>query len=169
MVLMATDLPEPVVPAINKCGMRARSTMMDSPPIFLPRQSGSFATDSLPSLTASNSRRWTFSRCGFGNSMPMALRPGTTATRADSALIERAMSSASPMTRDDLMPGAGSSSYSVTTGPGCLDDFTADAEIAEHAFQRARVGIEIGFAERLAIRSPRRGKHGNRRQLEFVG
>src|SRR5712671_1151111 len=50
--------------------------------------------------------------------MPMALRPGTTATRADSALIDRALSSASPITRDDLMPGAGSSSYSVTTGPG---------------------------------------------------
>src|SRR6201985_2540808 len=48
----------------------------------------------------------------------MALRPGTTATRADNALIERAMSSASPITREDLMPGAGSSSYSVTTGPG---------------------------------------------------
>ena len=51
--------------------------------------------------------------------MPMALRPDTTATRADTALIERAMSSARPMTREDLMPGAGSSSYSVTTGPGC--------------------------------------------------
>src|ERR1700760_199215 len=50
--------------------------------------------------------------------MPIALRPGTTATRADSALIERAMSSERPMTRDDLMPGAGSSSYNVTTGPG---------------------------------------------------
>ncbi len=50
--------------------------------------------------------------------MPMALRPATTATRADSALIERAISSASPITREDLMPGAGSSSYSVTTGPG---------------------------------------------------
>ena len=50
--------------------------------------------------------------------MPMTLRPGTTATRADSADIERAMSSARPMTRDDLMPGAGSSSYRVTTGPG---------------------------------------------------
>src|ERR1700710_2632481 len=50
--------------------------------------------------------------------MPMALRPATTATRAESALIERAISSASPITRDDLMPGAGSSSYSVTTGPG---------------------------------------------------
>ena len=51
--------------------------------------------------------------------MPMALRPGTTATRAETADIERAMSSASPITRDDLMPGAGSNSYSVTTGPGC--------------------------------------------------
>ena len=40
---MATDLPEPVVPAISICGVRARSMMMDSPPIFLPRQSGSFA------------------------------------------------------------------------------------------------------------------------------
>ena len=50
--------------------------------------------------------------------MPMALRPETTATRAESALMERAMSSARLMTRDDLMPGAGSSSYSVTTGPG---------------------------------------------------
>ena len=42
--------------------------------------------------------------------MPIALRPGTTATRAESALIERAMSSERPITRDDLMPGAGSSS-----------------------------------------------------------
>src|SRR3984957_7640788 len=50
--------------------------------------------------------------------MPMALRPGTTATRAESALIERAISSAGPVTRHDLIPGRGSSSDSVTTGPG---------------------------------------------------
>src|ERR1700747_2706669 len=50
--------------------------------------------------------------------MPIALRPATTATRADSALMDRAMSSERPITREDLMPGAGSSSYSVTTGPG---------------------------------------------------
>ena len=50
--------------------------------------------------------------------MPMTLRPDTTATRAESALMERAMSSARLITREDLMPGAGSSSYSVTTGPG---------------------------------------------------
>src|ERR1051325_4344400 len=124
--------------------------------------------------------------------MPMALRPATTATRADSALIERAMSSASPMTRDDLIPGAGSSSYRVTTGPGfaltisprpqiahraCdvvgkpddarrfdsrrrlqlvqgnhrarirLDDLAAHTEIAEHAFQCARIGVELGLAQ----------------------
>ena len=50
--------------------------------------------------------------------MPIALRPCTTATRAAIADIERAISSARPITRDDLMPGAGSNSYNVTTGPG---------------------------------------------------
>ena len=34
-----------------------------------------------------------------------------------------------------------------------FDDFAADAEIAEHAFQRARIGIQFRLAERLAIRS----------------
>src|SRR4028118_258872 len=42
MVLMATDLPEPVVPATSRCGMRARSAMIGSPPMFLPRQSAGF-------------------------------------------------------------------------------------------------------------------------------
>ncbi len=36
--------------------------------------------------------------------------PSTTATRAETALIERAISAESAMTRDDLVPGAGSSS-----------------------------------------------------------
>ena len=46
-MLMATDLPEPVVPAISRWGMRARSTITPSPPMVLPRQSGSFAVVSL--------------------------------------------------------------------------------------------------------------------------
>ena len=50
--------------------------------------------------------------------MPITLRPGMVATRADSADMLRAMSSASWMTRLALMPLAGSSSYMVTTGPG---------------------------------------------------
>src|SRR3546814_10318968 len=36
MVLTATDLPEPVVPAISRCGMRARSTATGLPPMSLP-------------------------------------------------------------------------------------------------------------------------------------
>ena len=50
--------------------------------------------------------------------MPMTLRPGIVATRADIADMLRAISSASWMTRLALIPGAGSSSYIVTTGPG---------------------------------------------------
>ena len=57
-----------------------------------------------------SSRSNTFSRRGLGSSMPMALRPGTTAARTQAAPIERAMSSASPITRADLVPRAGSNS-----------------------------------------------------------
>ena len=115
---MATDLPDPVVPATSRCGMRARSTMTGSPPIVLPSAMASLCLVVSKSALASSSRRKTVSRRWLGNSMPMALRPWTTATRAETADIERAMSSASPMTREDLIPGAGSSSYMVTTGPG---------------------------------------------------
>ncbi len=110
MVLIATDLPEPVVPATSRCGMRARSTITGSPPIVLPSAMARRCLVFSKSWLASNSRRYTVSRRWLGSSMPMALRPWTTATRAEIADIERAMSSARPMTRDDLMPGAGSSS-----------------------------------------------------------
>ncbi len=47
------------------------------------------------------------------------LRPCTTATRAEIADIERTMLvGKADDAAEDLMPGAGSSSYSVTTGPG---------------------------------------------------
>ncbi len=107
---MATDLPEPVVPATSRCGMRARSTITGSPPMVLPSAMASLCAVSPKSLAVMISRSSTFSRFGFGSSMPMAFLPGITATRAEIALIERAMSSARPITRDDLMPGAGSSS-----------------------------------------------------------
>jgi len=42
--------------------------------------------------------------------MPIALRPLTTLTRQAATLIERAMSSASAITRADFTPGAGTSS-----------------------------------------------------------
>jgi len=36
MAFMATDLPEPVVPAISKCGIFARSATTGCPAISLP-------------------------------------------------------------------------------------------------------------------------------------
>jgi len=110
MVLIPTDLPEPVVPAISKWGMVERSATTGSPPIFLPKARASFDEVFSYSGAAKSSRKNTVSRWELGNSIPITLRPGTTATRADTALMERAISSASPITREDLMPAAGSSS-----------------------------------------------------------
>ena len=115
---MATDLPEPVVPAIRRWGILARFATIGSPPISLPKASGSRMLLSPKSRAERISRSTTFSRCAFGSSIPITVRPGTVDTRADSADMLRAMSSASPITRDAFNPGAGSSSYMVTTGPG---------------------------------------------------
>ncbi len=38
IALMHPDLPEPVVPAIRMCGMRARSAHTDAPEMSLPSQ-----------------------------------------------------------------------------------------------------------------------------------
>ena len=81
-----------------------------SPPMVLPSAMASLCLDSEKSSVAISSRRNTVSRRWFGSSMPMTLRPWTTATRAETADMERAMSSARPITRLDFVPGAGSSS-----------------------------------------------------------
>ena len=47
MAFSATDLPDPVVPAINRCGIRARSAIIGVPPMSLPRTN--------PRLTSSRS------------------------------------------------------------------------------------------------------------------
>ena len=39
--LMQPDLPEPVVPAISRCGMRARSVQTAAPEMSLPSQTES--------------------------------------------------------------------------------------------------------------------------------
>ncbi len=117
-MLIATDLPEPVVPAISRWGILARLATIGSPPISLPSASGRRMLVSPKSRLERISRSTTFSRWALGSSIPITERPGTVDTRALSADIERAISSASPITRLALRPGAGSSSYIVTTGPG---------------------------------------------------
>ena len=41
IVLMQPDLPDPVVPAISRCGMRARSVQIAFPEMSLPSQTAS--------------------------------------------------------------------------------------------------------------------------------
>ena len=113
-----TDLPDPVVPAIIRCGMRARSAKIGAPLISLPSASVSRPACFCSSSDDRISDRNTVSRLAFGTSMPITLRPGTVAMRTAVTDRLRATSSASPITRALRMPGAGSSSYSVTTGPG---------------------------------------------------
>ena len=83
-----------------------------------PSAIGRFCLPSLKLGLSRSVRRYTVSRDLFGSSIPMAFLPGTTAIRALIALMERATSSASAITREDFTPGAGSSSNRVTTGPG---------------------------------------------------
>ena len=42
IVFIQTDFPEPVVPAINKCGIEVKSPIIGDPEIFLPKAIGNF-------------------------------------------------------------------------------------------------------------------------------
>ena len=44
IVLIQTDFPDPVVPAINKCGIEAKSPIIGMPEIFLPKAIGNFVS-----------------------------------------------------------------------------------------------------------------------------
>ena len=157
-MLIDTDFPDPVVPATSRCGIRARSAITGSPPIVLPRQSPRrdlVRSKSSAKPSASNSRRYTVSRRAFGSSMPMAFLPGITATRQDPmALIERAMSSASPITRADLMPGAGSFVERNHRPRAHIDDLAANTEIVENALEKPSILFQrVGVDGRLAVSS----------------
>jgi hypothetical protein len=110
MVLIATDLPEPVVPAISRCGMRARSTMTGSPPMVLPRQSGSLAMRCRRSPRCQQLAQVDL----FALRVRQLDADGVAAGHHGDARRERAHRAGDvvgePITRDDLMPGAGSSS-----------------------------------------------------------
>ena len=45
IVLMATDLPEPVVPAISKCGIRAKFAIVGLPLMSFPNAKERFEED----------------------------------------------------------------------------------------------------------------------------
>ena len=97
--------------------MVARSATIGSPAMSLPRIIGSAPFDPANCSQATSSLKLTIWRCWLGSSIPITVRPGIEETRAEIALMLRAISSARPITRLALIPGAGSSSYMVTTGP----------------------------------------------------
>ena len=118
MELVQTDLPEPVAPAIIIWGSRAMSPMTALPAISRPTANASLLLE-LRKLSLSRiSRRETVSLWLLGTSMPIAGFPGMGASmRTPCAASDRAMSSASPVILETLMPAAGCISYRVTEGP----------------------------------------------------
>ena len=120
MALMATDLPEPVEPAMSIWGMEARSAVTMRPLMSLPmervRRERALTKVSL-SMT---SRRWMVSRSWLGTWMPTVLLPGMRSMRMLSARMARQRSSARPVTREYLTPASGLNSKVVTMGPGLI-------------------------------------------------
>ncbi|MNS92793.1 hypothetical protein D3C72_1269390 [compost metagenome] len=57
IALTATDLPEPVVPATSRCGMRARSATVERPAMSLPSARVSELADLSYSFERSSSDR----------------------------------------------------------------------------------------------------------------
>ena len=71
---MQPDFPEPVVPAIRMCGIRARSAQTDAPEMSFPSQTES----GLEPAGASSKMSPSVTRFGerFGTSTPTACLPG---------------------------------------------------------------------------------------------
>ncbi len=115
--LTMTLLPEPVAPAISRCGILARSAARACPATSRPR-----AKVSLEAARRSTSsrirRRATMLKSLFGISIPTTLLPGIGASmRIVRAARAIARSSERASIRLTLISGDGSTSYWVTTGP----------------------------------------------------
>ena len=114
---MQTDFPEPVVPAIKRCGIEARSPIIGNPEIFLPKAIGSLISFFLKSELFKISLKYTFSLDKLGSSIPIVFLPGIVEILADSELVFLAISSERLIIFETLTPAAGSNSFNVTTGP----------------------------------------------------
>ena len=106
---MQPDLPEPVVPAIRMCGIRARSAHTAVPEMSLPSQteSGLAVFGSSPKMSPSVTRFG----LRLGSSTPTACLPGIGARMRISVVASAyERSSFSPATFETFVPGASWSS-----------------------------------------------------------
>ena len=111
MALMQTDFPEPVAPAMSRCGILARSETSGRPETSLPSAIGSSALAPAQSSLSKISRRPTGVGCRFGTSTPTAALPGMGARmRTDWALMPRAIFLSRPAIFSTRTPAAGDSS-----------------------------------------------------------
>ena len=116
-MLIHTDFPDPVVPAISKWGIVDRSPTNGNPDILFPKAIGSFISFLLNLSSEIISFKKTFSLFVFGISMPIVFFPGIVATLVEIELVFLAISSAKFTILETLIPDAGSNSFKVTTGP----------------------------------------------------
>ena len=166
-MLIDTDLPEPVVPATSRCGMRARSTITGSPPMVLPRQRPMRALVCLEILRGEQLAQIDGLALGVGQldadgvlagddgdaAGDGAHRAGDVVGQADDA---RRLDAGRRLefVKGDHRAGAD------------VDDLAADAEIVEHAFQQAGVLFERGLADGGLLVDLGLGEKGDRRQNE---
>ncbi len=116
--LTMTLLPEPVAPAIRRCGIFARSAARACPATSRPRAKAIRLAIPATSGSSRIRRIATTLKSMFGISIPTTVLPGIGASmRIVRAARAIARSSASPSMRLTLIDGSGSTSYWVTTGP----------------------------------------------------
>ena len=134
IALTHTDLPEPVAPAINRCGIRVRSATTGSPDTSRPKATASGEPTLAKSLDSRMLRRLTIVLAALGTSMPTYGRPGTGASmRSEGAASASARSlfrrrmldtvtrrrSTSPL-RISRTSSPGSTPNCVTVGPSLI-------------------------------------------------
>ena len=117
-VLMKTDLPEPVEPAISRWGIFAISPTMILPPISLPTANEIFEEAFSKGSDSRSSRKRTEEAVLLGTSIPIAAFPGIGASiRISDAARLSWMSSCSDRILLTFTPISGVSSKRVTLGP----------------------------------------------------
>ena len=119
-VFNITLFPDPVEPAISRCGIVSSGDTLMRPLASFPSGIVSRDADLVNSSDSRICRRLISSRRVFGTSMPTVGFPGMRSMMIDSACSPRQRSSVSPVMRLYLMPASGLNSNVVTTGPGLI-------------------------------------------------
>ncbi len=116
--LIQTDLPEPVAPAMSRCGMRVKSQKIGCPAISRPSTAARRGANCSKSTDSIKPRKETVAVSLLGISTPIADLPGMGASiRTPTAARLSAMSSLKLTIRLTLIPGPGISSNRVIEGP----------------------------------------------------